>query len=327
VYLAEDFENMSFIKSGELVITTGYFITGGISLYDFTAALIERNTSGVIINVGKYINPIDITDEVKQLCLDNDFALLTMPWSVHISDIMQELCTLLLNGRDKSNTLINAFEMLIANPQKKELYFDTLTDNGFCEDLYYTVIFSEGDLKTVLNKANLKYCIMEYMGGNMAVVCSESTTPIPDIFDVPIGISSTDRGYLNLGGLLKQARIAFKAVSVINESTVYYDNIGALGLVLAVEDEFLLKSFCKNRLLVINEYDKRHNTELVKTLFYYLKTGCSPAETAKLMCAHRNTVAYRINKIKELTGKDFDSAEQQQEYLTAIYIQKYTKIY
>jgi hypothetical protein len=323
VYLAEDIENMSFIKNGELVITTGYFITGGTTLYDFISALIKRGTAGVILNVGKYITADDITDEIKQLCKNNDFALLTMPWSVHISDVMQELCALLINDREKNGSLTNAFERLIGNPQQRDRYFDTLVNNGFYEDCYYTVILADGNIENEVGRLNAKCHIMEYAGGNMAVICSKNCPTVFNVFEVSAGISSTDKGFFNLGGLVKQAQTALKAVYVTGESMVLYDNIGALGIILAVEDEFLLKSFFQNRLSRIAEYDKKHNSELVETLFYYLKTGCSPAETAKLMCAHRNTVTYRINKIRELTGKTFDTVDEQQEYLTAIYIQRY----
>ena len=40
VYLAEDIQNMSFLKGGELVITTGLFVQTGVSLYDFISGLV-----------------------------------------------------------------------------------------------------------------------------------------------------------------------------------------------------------------------------------------------------------------------------------------------
>ena len=46
------------------------------------------------------------------------------------------------------------------------------------------------------------------------------------------------------------------------------------------------------------------NHILIKTLETYLDSGCNAAETANKLFIHANTLKYRINKIKELTGVD-----------------------
>lgn len=51
-------------------------------------------------------------------------------------------------------------------------------------------------------------------------------------------------------------------------------------------------------------HDHSTGTELVTTLRVYLECGASLAETARLLSLHRNTVTYRLERLKALTGRD-----------------------
>ena len=54
-------------------------------------------------------------------------------------------------------------------------------------------------------------------------------------------------------------------------------------------------------------YDIDNQSDYVKTLFIYLKNGQSLALTAQELHVHRNTVVYRIEKMRERFGGVFDS--------------------
>lgn len=56
-------------------------------------------------------------------------------------------------------------------------------------------------------------------------------------------------------------------------------------------------------------YDEEHGTDLEKTLITYLKCNCSYTKTAEEMYMHRNTVLYKIRKIKSMINEDLDSPE------------------
>jgi DNA-binding PucR family transcriptional regulator len=51
-------------------------------------------------------------------------------------------------------------------------------------------------------------------------------------------------------------------------------------------------------------YDDRYGTELVATLRAYLDADCNMNATAAAIFAHRHTVAYRLERIRELTDLD-----------------------
>ena len=60
--------------------------------------------------------------------------------------------------------------------------------------------------------------------------------------------------------------------------------------------------FCHPAIVTLMKYDKEHGTEYTRTLKHYLYYASAPAEAARILNIHRNTLFYRIGKIKELTG-------------------------
>ena len=63
-----------------------------------------------------------------------------------------------------------------------------------------------------------------------------------------------------------------------------------------------------------------HHTEYLKVLRMYIETDCAIQEIANAMYTHRNTINYRIGKIKEILGKDLSSMSEKVLFQTAFYI-------
>jgi DNA-binding PucR family transcriptional regulator len=75
-----------------------------------------------------------------------------------------------------------------------------------------------------------------------------------------------------------------------------------------------LKAFKKENLMpeeihTLFAYDEVHETELAKTLSVYLQLRNDINKTAKKLHVHRNTLIYRLNKIRDLAGVEIDDPE------------------
>ena len=80
--------------------------------------------------------------------------------------------------------------------------------------------------------------------------------------------------------------------------------------------------FASNSVREIYSYDKENNTELFRTLCAFLECGQSLAKTAEKIFVHRNTIVYRIEKIKQLFGCDPSDEEKYFEiYLSCVLVQ------
>src|SRR5207248_11116258 len=65
-----------------------------------------------------------------------------------------------------------------------------------------------------------------------------------------------------------------------------------------------IRSFYDDTVAPIVRYDREYSSELVHTLETYLAQNCNMNATAATIFAHRHTIAYRLDRIKELTGFD-----------------------
>jgi sugar diacid utilization regulator len=65
-----------------------------------------------------------------------------------------------------------------------------------------------------------------------------------------------------------------------------------------------VRSFYEDTVAPIVRYDDQYRTDLVGTLDAYLEHNCNMNATAAAIYAHRHTVAYRLDRVRELTGLD-----------------------
>ena len=65
-----------------------------------------------------------------------------------------------------------------------------------------------------------------------------------------------------------------------------------------------VRSFYEDTVAPIVRYDDQYRTDLVGTLEAYLEQNCNMNATAAAIYAHRHTVAYRLDRVRELTGLD-----------------------
>jgi hypothetical protein len=70
-----------------------------------------------------------------------------------------------------------------------------------------------------------------------------------------------------------------------------------------------LSNYVYPPLMELLEYDQANDTQLMNTLFVYLQHNCHAKDTAKNMFMHKNTILYRINKIKEMLHLDLSDGE------------------
>ncbi|MBQ9987571.1 MAG: helix-turn-helix domain-containing protein, partial [Erysipelotrichales bacterium] len=70
-----------------------------------------------------------------------------------------------------------------------------------------------------------------------------------------------------------------------------------------------INDFTPECIKVIKQHDEEKGTELLSTLEGYLRYVGDPVTAALDLNIHRNTLLYRINKIKDLTGIDLENGD------------------
>ena len=70
----------------------------------------------------------------------------------------------------------------------------------------------------------------------------------------------------------------------------------------------------------LKEYDARHGADLAHTLVVFVHTGGNTAATAEALFLHRNSVTYRLQRIREVGGLDVRDPEIRRLLMTALYL-------
>ena len=73
-----------------------------------------------------------------------------------------------------------------------------------------------------------------------------------------------------------------------------------------------VRSFYEDTIAPIVRYDEQYSTDLIGTLDSYLSQNCNMNATAQAIHAHRHTVSYRLERVKELSGLDPFTSEDRE---------------
>lgn len=135
--------------------------------------------------------------------------------------------------------------------------------------------------------------------------------------DFQIGIGKSVEGYQRLKESYHEASRAIKYIDIIrlvtgdkNKSVVHYSNLGFFQIFGEIDDVTELERYIPETLKKLYEYDDEHKGELIPTLQMYLRNNQSIKKTAGAMFVHYRTISYRMEKIKEITGINFDNANE-----------------
>jgi PucR family transcriptional regulator, purine catabolism regulatory protein len=125
-----------------------------------------------------------------------------------------------------------------------------------------------------------------------------------------VGLSSFHTDPADLGRAIHEAELVLDVLRRSDgaDGQLMSEEIGTgtyrlLFRVLASHPEEV-RSFYEDTVAPIVKYDDQYATDLVGTLEAYLEQNCNMNATASAIYAHRHTVAYRLERVKELTGLD-----------------------
>jgi sugar diacid utilization regulator len=121
-----------------------------------------------------------------------------------------------------------------------------------------------------------------------------------------VGLSSFYADPAELGRAIQEAELVLDVVRGSGMPVAEEIGTGTYRLlfrVMASHPEEV-RSFFEDTVAPIVRYDDQYATDLVGTLESYLEHNCNMNATAAAIYAHRHTVAYRLERVKELSGLD-----------------------
>lgn len=354
-YKAENINFEKWVHGQELLIISGPVTQRkNFDLYRTIEKAIELKMSCALLLVGEnYVTQID--EKVIDLAEKNDFPLFTMPWDVPLLDFFEELghaIAYLDDRKDIQDSLLaeiifgNSINVHNIEYKCQQMGQDiSVMEQVFVlhpEDLSNDEVRSYAEvLKGLFAKKEypaIISCYGDRMIGFMKD-CSGCRQIITEIFDeFTAFLQSEHEGIcytLNIGetcSSLSKLQKSFHETSRTNailehihrvNEVVFYDQMGFYRLLMSYENTEPMKRFVDEVLGEILAYDKKNHTQLIGTMWAYFGSDCNLQRTADRLFSHKNTVKYRLQRIEQITGRDFDNRFESQELYNALMIYYY----
>ena len=156
----------------------------------------------------------------------------------------------------------------------------------------------------------------------LATVCRERYRRLAPDQTVSIGIGRTGEGLDGLRRSFGQAREALALVRTLFEGNriLSFGNLGFYRLLCRLRDTDELAEFYSQTLEPLDEYDASRNAQLIDTLEAYFAHNGNVSQTAESLYLHRNSLLYRLERIRDITGLDLDEPDDRFSLLLALRI-------
>lgn len=130
--------------------------------------------------------------------------------------------------------------------------------------------------------------------------------------DVQVGIGSAVDDISDIPQSYREAHDALDLGETLNglASITAFSELGIFRLLRHIKDSSALLQFIPKSLKELLDYQQANRSDLLETLQTFLECNQNAAQTAKLLFVHYKTVVYRLERIKEITGMDFDDTEE-----------------
>ncbi len=350
VHIVEINELTSFLEGNELIFITGMAIKNEIDLIELVKKIFETKASGLVINIGPYIEKIP--DSVIEFCNKRDFPLFEVPWQVYLGKTMK-ICAEEINRAEQRDLEISAaIQNAIFNYDNHNLYVPILEKYGFLQDFHYCVALityiseSDKDISKFVKDicSNIENSLTFYsvyakafpMGNNIVVLFINQTDS--NIYEISENIKQRFfvynrddiKVYMGIGRNTKSVRCIYKSYNIAHKvmelqkkkyrsnEIMSYRNMGFSKIFLAMDDNEIMREYYSDVLEPLVQYDNLNNTGFTEFLSIYFECGSSVKETADKLYLHRNSVNYKLSKIQDILGCDLSDFNVKTELLIAL---------
>ncbi len=333
-----------FLDGREIVFTTGVALDDTSELSEIAKDSFKAGSSALVVNIGPYIK--EISNELLGFCDKNAFPLFTVPWHIHIEELLQAVYKISSDDRSSDPELETIFENAIKYPDRRELYEYKIEGKGYSRNWKYCVcmvhptgaglsdFITTGKLSEKIAKESEENgdFIFSYTEGPDCIVIfanissKEAEERIReylkeyDSFEYvfSVGRSTKSIRCLRKSYLLAQKILTMKIAGQLPKRIAGYDELGLYKIILGLENQDILNQIHEEYLKPLIEYDNACGTDYVTFINTYLKCDGRIKEISEKMFIHKNTVHYKIHRIEEILDCDLSRLDTKIYLMIAI---------
>lgn len=341
MHVVENPEFISLLHGNELIFTAGLQYTSEEWLMNFIKRLIDADAGGLVLSMhdGK-----TYPDWVVDYCNVNQFPLFASGWNAPYMDIMRLFASVLLKNEQRETNLNTALKNAIAYPENEEAYIHHFEHNGFYRNMEYMIAVlscnayrTDGENRRLQEISRELYYSLEHgivveEGDRLLVMVSEQGKEVlrkklEQICKVDskvyAGIGMEVPRLQGLQEGYEHAMTAYQLTNTaISTNILVYEELGMYKILSDLKHPRLGELFVREVLGPLLDYDRQNGTDYMEILEAFFENDCSILYTSRAIYCHKNTLNYKMNKIKEILGYDIMSNENRTRIMVALYFMK-----
>lgn len=347
--LLEDLKIIQNFSGKELAVTTGLGFQSEDSFMALLRQLDGAHAAGLIVNIGPYIPKV--SEAAIHFADEHDLPLFTVPWDVYLADFIKDISIRVFLQGTTDEEISKALIRAIDRPEEKGRYLDALLPYFDVDGTFQAVVLSKEGLDSMdtverkriayrlqLSLTNLTHNghFFYYDSVFVIVINALDEQMVREMMEqyerklgkrLPgagfvIGLGSQVTDISHLRSSYKRARAAARRARYEHKGRVEFDQMGIYRLLYSVEDQQLLTQMSTALLAPLLDYDEKHEADYVKTLDSYLRHDGSIQSVSEELYIHRNTISYRMTKIRALLGCELKTPTEKLPYQLACLIRQ-----
>lgn len=340
--IQSEYQIENYIHGGEFVILTNRSMTDDKKrLMDLVRQMKNYEISALGINEGQ------ILDELIQYCEKESIPLFELPEKFPLIDLSQIISKKLVLEENDKNSVEQLFSSILdakhlnresVMAQAKYLNID-LSGSFFVSELAFDGrVGDDGDIlslgeriaRIILSEISFnrsrQVLTLPQTGSILCLISIQNQNPkeFKEVFlriaertktdcnvEVCIGVGSVVEYLEDVGASRQEAAMAIKVAKMSDdkEKVFFYKDQGIYTLIAQIQNEKVLDTFVEDHLGKLIAMDRVKEGNLCETLEKYLNHNGNAKKTAEAMFLHRNTLNYRLNKIRKVLNCDLEDLD------------------
>lgn len=337
-------ENPEFIKllhGNELIFNAGLQFDSDEWLLEFVRQLNDAGAGGLVLSLhgGKRYSK-----QVLDYCNENRFPLFAAGWNTPYLDVMRLFASVLLKNEQRETNLNTALKNAIYYPDNEAAYIHYFEYNGFYRNMEYIMAVlscnayreKNGNKRLQEIARELHYSldkglVVEEDGRLLIMAPERDKEQVKHVLQKICGADS--QVYAGIGtGVAKlqklqesyeHAMTAYQLTkTAIEKNILAYEELGVYKILSDLRHPELGEGFINEVLGGLIQYDEENGTDYLEILKAFFENDCSILYTSKAVYCHKNTLNYKMNKVKEILGYDIMSNGNRTRIMVALYFMK-----
>ena len=330
-----------WLKGGEMLLSTGLQLETPKAQREYLQRLVDHDIAALGFGTG--FRHRKVPAALVKAAQDRGFPLFEVPYELPFIAITERVFAQLVEER---------YDML-QRSMAGDVLAEALTGNLYPEELQAklrpfgvgeqaaVLVFAADDqtaaattLERALARAQVSGLVAIRAGLVCAVVDIEGIEPDPLELAVRLreelaarlgevrAAASRPAATHSLRLSFHEARCALEAARLRGDGAIEevasYRDLGAFQLLLSLQDDDALASYCRGVLGPVEQGEGEYGEELLRSLDVFIENNGHWEKAAAALYCHRHTLRYRIKRVEQLTGRDLSSARDRIEFWLAL---------